>query len=76
MHQVVKLQLSSCGEYSFIAITPRTTLTRNGSTSYVHIYKSNRSVKKLFIFDRTERKKLKEKLSRNNYTNKTKYGQE
>ena len=39
-------------EYSFIAITPRSTLTQSGSTCWGFIYGSNSSVWKLFVLDR------------------------
>ena len=42
-------------EHSSIAITPRSTLARTGSTGYGPIYGSNRTVWKLFVFKRTNK---------------------
>ena len=47
-----------------MVIIPRYTLTRSGSTSWSLMYGSNRSVWKLFVFDRTvcKKKPLKKQL--------------
>ena len=61
-------------EFPFIAITPRSTLTRSSSACEGPISVSNRSVQKLFIFDRpvckqtNKQKHLKKSLLRNNST--------
>ena len=58
-------------EYHFIAIIPRSILTRSSNTGKDTMHRSNRPVLKLFVFDWTVYKKYNEN-QKNHPTQKTK----
>ena len=55
-------------ENPFIVSTLRSTLTQSGRICCIPIHKSTKSIKRLYLFDRTYGKKEKKNLKRDNYT--------